>query len=95
MSNVRLFSQPIISAVTGYRIALGKNTEEDTRNILAENLILPSHYSIAEVDAFAVKLTGNQTVAGIKTFSNQLRAAAGLAVTGDITATGDIIAYYS
>ncbi len=34
------------------------------------SFLVANTYTIAEVDAFAVKLTGNQTVAGIKTFSS-------------------------
>jgi hypothetical protein len=34
------------------------------------SFLVANTYTIAEVDAFAVKLTGNQTVAGVKTFSS-------------------------
>jgi hypothetical protein len=56
-------------------------------------------YSIAQVDAFAVKLTGAQTVAGVKTFSSapvlpsgaipQAALAAGVAGNGPAFASGD------
>ena len=42
-------------------------------------------YTKAEVDAFAVKLTGNQTVAGVKTFSSDPVMGVS-ALTGDIAA---------
>ena len=41
-------------------------------------------YTQAQVDAFAVKLTGNQTIAGVKTFSDNL----GLGVTPSAWGTG-------
>jgi hypothetical protein len=53
------------------------------------SFLVANTYTIAEVDAFAVKLTGNQTVAGTKTFSSPIVASAGTAAAPGITTTGD------
>lgn len=53
------------------------------------SFLVANTYTIAEVDAFAVKLTGNQTVAGTKTFSNPITASAGTVSAPGITTTGD------
>lgn len=45
----KLFDQPLIQDVTGYRFPVRKEDEDDPKNILGENLKLPQHYTKQEL----------------------------------------------
>ena len=78
-----------VTATTGTSIVLAQAAlVGDEVNIYAfATFNIANTYTQAEVDAFAVKLTGNQTVAGVKTFSSS-PVVAGLTDSGNLTFTG-------
>lgn len=54
------------------------------------SFLVANTYTIAEVDAFAVKLTGNQSITGTKTFSNDLTIGTAAASTNVQTALNGV-----
>jgi hypothetical protein len=78
-----------VTASNGTSIVLAQaSLVGDEVNIYAfATFNIANTYTQAEVDAFAVKLTGNQTVAGVKTFSSA-PVVAGLSNSGNLTFTG-------
>jgi hypothetical protein len=80
-----------VTATTGTSIVLAQAAlVGDEVNIYAfATFNIANTYTQAEVDAFAVKLTGNQTVAGVKTFSSPVTTSAGTVSAPAITTTGD------
>lgn len=53
------------------------------------SFLVANTYTIAQTDAGFVAVTGNQTIAGTKTFSNPITASAGTVSAPGITTTGD------
>ena len=51
------------------------------------------YFTETESDARFVRLTTNQTIAGVKTFSSVANFSAGINVTGAITGTGEVESY--
>ena len=86
LNGSKLLSQDY-TATSGTSITLAVAAAlNDELNIIAfATFDIANTYTQAQVDAFAVKLTGNQTIAGVKTFSS----APVMGVTG---LTGDIAA---
>jgi hypothetical protein len=77
---------------TSVVLASGASLNDEVVIVAFKSFTVADTYTKGEVDAFAVKLTGNQTVAGVKTFSSapvfpaasipQAALAAGVAGTG-------------
>jgi len=70
------------TASNGTSVVLGvaAGTGDVVDIVAFKSFTVADTYSIAQVDAFAVKLTGAQTVAGVKTFSDQPVFSAGVSL---------------
>jgi hypothetical protein len=66
-------------------LAVGASAGDELNVRAFSTFDIANTYTQAQVDAFAVKLTGNQTVAGVKTFSSDPVMGVS-ALTGDIAA---------
>jgi hypothetical protein len=77
-----------VTASSGSSVVLGVAASAgDELNVYAfATFDIANTYTQAQVDAFAVKLTGAQTVAGVKTFSSQPVFSAGI----DLSSNGQI-----
>ena len=70
---------------TSVVLTVGASAGNELRVLAFSTFDIANTYTQAQVDAFTVKLTGAQTIAGVKTFSNDI-------VTGVTGFTGDIAA---
>jgi hypothetical protein len=61
-------------------LAVGASAGDELNVRAFSTFDIANTYTQAQVDAFAVKLTGNQTVAGVKTFSDQPVMSAGISL---------------
>jgi hypothetical protein len=61
-------------------LAVGASAGDELNVRAFSTFDIANHYTQAQVDAFAVKLTGAQTVAGAKTFSDQPVMSAGISL---------------
>jgi hypothetical protein len=65
---------------TSVVLASGASLNDEVVIVAFKSFTVADTYTKGEVDAFAVKLTGAQTVAGVKTFSSEPLFSAGIAL---------------
>lgn len=92
LNGVKLVASDDFTASTGSTIVLatGASAGDSVEIVAYLPRGLSDGYLKSEADARYVALTGNQTVAGVKTFSSQLVGIAGTAGAPAITTTGDL-----
>ena len=92
LNGVKLVASDDFTASTGSTIVLatGASAGDSVEIVAYLPRGLSDGYLKSESDARYVALTGNQTVAGVKTFSSQLVGIAGTAGAPAITTTGDL-----